>query len=43
MRILFLCALLMGCATSEPTPFETGEEVLPPMGCMEGRSRDVDC
>ena len=40
LSILFLS----GCE-SQPTPFETGEEVRPPSGCVMARSegRDVDC
>ena len=34
--------LLSGCKTL-PTPFETGPEVSPPIGCIEGRERGVDC
>lgn len=34
--------LLSGCKTL-PTPFETGAEVAPPRGCVEGRERGVDC
>jgi hypothetical protein len=34
--------LLGGCATG-PTPFETGAEAPPPMGCLQGRARGVDC
>ncbi len=42
MRFLLLVLLLTGCKTV-PTPFETGDEVLPPRGCLEGRERGVDC
>lgn len=47
--ILTLCvliALLMfGCKTTEPTPFETGDEVVEPRGCLMSKveGRDVDC
>lgn len=34
---------LNGCVSNPPTPFETGEEVAPPIGCIEGRTRGVDC
>lgn len=40
--VLLLLISLAGCE-STPTPFETGEEVYPPMGCIEGRDRGVDC
>jgi len=33
---------LLSCKTL-PTPFETGVEVSPPIGCIEGRERSVDC
>jgi hypothetical protein len=35
--------LLGGCATTGPTPFELGDEAPPPMGCIQGRARGVDC
>ena len=48
----FLAALFMwwslflfGCATTPPTPFETGDEAPPLKGCVELRERnpDADC
>jgi hypothetical protein len=33
---------LLSCKTL-PTHFETGAEVAPPRGCVEGRERGVDC
>lgn len=38
LALLMLC----GCETL-PTPFEVGAEVPPPLGCVEGRERGVDC
>ena len=35
--------LLGGCATTGPTPFETSAEAPPPAGCIQGRTRGVDC
>lgn len=42
IRAALICLLLAGCA-SAPTPFEIGAEAPPPMGCIEGRGRGVDC
>jgi len=42
MRLIVLLLMLSGCE-SVPTPFETGVEVAPPGGCIEGRARGVDC
>jgi hypothetical protein len=39
---LAVALVLSGCATG-PTPFETGAEAPPPMGCIQGRARGVDC
>lgn len=36
-------ALQLGGCASGPTPFETGAEAPPPIGCLQGRARGVDC
>lgn len=41
---VWLAILLGGCATTQgPAPIEIGAEAPPPMGCLEGRARGVDC
>lgn len=42
LLLLLSSVLIKGCATG-PTPFETGAEAPPPMGCLQGRARGVDC
>jgi hypothetical protein len=37
-----IALFIAGCET-KPIPFETGPEVSPPGGCIEGRERGVDC
>ena len=42
LLLALACSLLPGCSTA-PTPFKTGAEAPPPMGCIQGRARGVDC
>lgn len=43
--VAFVLLFMKGCKTLEATPFETGDEVPPPLGCVlsEIEERDVDC
>lgn len=40
--LLAACLLLAGCA-SQPTPFQTGQEIAPPFGCIDLRARGGRC
>ena len=42
LLILLPLMLLVSCE-SAPRPFVEGAETPPPMGCIEGRERGVDC
>jgi starvation-inducible outer membrane lipoprotein len=46
IRIMLTCTLSMllaACATEPPEDFETGAETVPPIGCVEYRTRGGDC
>lgn len=40
--IVSMALMISGCVTT-PAPFEIGDEAPPPAGCIEGRTRGVDC
>lgn len=44
-NLLMACAgcLLLAACVSEPTPFQLGEEALPPHGCIDYRERGGAC
>lgn len=41
--MLALAVFLSACSTEPPEDFETGAETVPPMGCVEYRTRGGDC
>lgn len=45
LHLILLCSfLLAGCPTTQgPAPIEIGAEAPPPLGCLNGRARGVDC
>lgn len=40
MAVLVAVPVACGASESKPVPFETGQEVNPPLGCSELRERD---
>ena len=42
-NLILIIAVLVLVGCPKPRPFETGEVVNPPHGCVEGRIKDVDC
>jgi hypothetical protein len=41
LAIAIVVMMLQGCST--PKPFVDGVEIVPPLGCIEARSRGINC
>jgi len=43
ISLVVLMAILTGCTTEKPRLLIQGKETIPPLGCIEARTRGIKC